>query len=144
LLTAVETGTTAPGSPKAFTVQEAAQAIAQYCAIDNTLDPSITVTADGSNPTKLPPGISFDNFLTGENLRINMQAMYAPDQTGCLAKRAAFSTKGDECVRKLTDLVNNCNTHTTTQKMGGVLVDNTSHGCVRWSIFGSCTSNSGC
>ena len=125
-------------------LQEATKAIAEYCAEDNTLDPSVTVTADGSNPTKLPPGISFDNFMARGNLRIHMQAAYAQDQTGCVGKRAAFSTKGDECIRKLTDLVNSCDTQTTTEKMGGVLVDNTSHGCVQWTIFGSCTTNSGC
>lgn len=126
-----------------FSVEAATAGIKEYCEQDFTLDPE--ASSDDEFQQDVPEGVSTYNFVDdGANLRIKMGATFAADQSKCVGKPAKFSTKGDECIRKLTGIVNGCDTQTTTRKIGGVLLDNTAHGCVEWSIFGSCTSNTDC
>jgi len=121
--------------PMAFSLQQANDAIKDYCGQDLTLDPNAPASSGFSQ--FITPGMSYDNFYPndGGSLLIRMNATFPADQFGCAPKKA-FSTEGAECVRKLTGLINSCDTQSITAKNGGILVDYTDHGCVQWSIFG--------
>ena len=94
------------GAPVPFTLQEGMNAINDYCGMDLTLDPNFQAPTGFSH---FPPkGSSYDNFVKGlDNIVIRMNATFAADQNGCPPKKA-FSTKGSECVRKLTGVLNGC------------------------------------
>lgn len=85
---------------------DAVKAINQYCGMDMTLDPNFQ---RGNNFYQSPPkGLSWDMYIA-DGYAIKMEADFGDlgFQNGCLPGKK-FSTKGEECVRKLTTVIDHC------------------------------------
>ncbi|CAK1360712.1 unnamed protein product [Cercospora beticola] len=119
------------GSSLPMKRDDALKAINAYCDRDLSLDPAFN---PGDQFFQEPPdGASWDLFMEGlDGYVIKMDAKFGDggQQTGCLPGKR-FSTKGEECKRKLTNVVDACG------EEGGIQFDNTQNGCVMWSIYGS-------
>ncbi|KAF2005447.1 hypothetical protein P154DRAFT_559961 [Amniculicola lignicola CBS 123094] len=114
---------------------DAERAIDAYCNEDLTLD--LNYQSDGQFHEKPPKGVSNWNFIDGIDYRIHMTAMFVNGTTedNCWTKRP-YSTKGEECKRKLRKAMSNCD----GRAIAG-LRDKTPNGCTQWIIAGSVTSN---
>ncbi|PPJ50097.1 hypothetical protein CBER1_05048 [Cercospora berteroae] len=119
------------GSSLPMKRDDALKAINAHCDRDLSLDPAFN---PGDQFFQEPPdGASWDLFTEGlDGYVIKMDAQFCDggQQTGCLPGKRV-STKGDECKRKLTNVVDACG------EEGGIQFDNTQNGCVMWSIYGS-------
>jgi len=96
-------------NPVAMQYNDAVAAINDYCSKDLYLDPSFE--DDGSFYQTPQDGMSYDDYTQGLNgYVIETKAFFNSQyQDDCLpAKR--FGTQGDECKRKLTAVLNNCET----------------------------------
>ncbi|KAK4505848.1 hypothetical protein PRZ48_003813 [Zasmidium cellare] len=118
-----------PGIP-AMKREDAVAAIEHFCGRDQTLDPDFN--AGGHFYQTPPEGASWDTYVA-QGYAIKMEADFGDlgFQTGCLPGKK-FETKGEECKRKLTTVIEQC-----PLSDGGQLSDNTLNGCVLWSIYGN-------
>jgi hypothetical protein len=84
-------------------------AIQKYCNSDQTLDPNAAVPTGFSQSN--PPGTSSDNVPEGDHKVVRMEALFRDtdaDGLQCTQPKKAFSTKGDDCTRRLQTIIDNC------------------------------------
>lgn len=100
-------------TPHNITLTDGQKALADYCGLKLTLDPSAPSPASAFSQT-VPTGQSYDYYYKGLNgYFIKMQASFGP-QDGCLSERK-FSTQGQECTRKMTKIIDTCKSISSTR-----------------------------
>ncbi|KAF2425506.1 hypothetical protein EJ08DRAFT_398123 [Tothia fuscella] len=114
------------------------KAIDHWCNQDLTLSPTGTSNPPGTFSQNQPNGLSYDNYATGlEHYVIRSRAFVADKGDIGLgskcSKQEPVKTKGEECKRKMKAVLDKCGSK------GGMLTDNTTKGCVSWSMFGQKT-----
>lgn len=92
--------------PHKINVADATAAMKEYCGKNLILDPAFDQTTFIQDPT-IQQGQSYDNYNVPADYRIRMVNQFQSWTTGCGANHK-YSTKGDECIRKMTAIINKC------------------------------------
>ena len=132
-------------NPHNFDLADATKAVADYCSRSLTLSPNPTDPPSGFSQD-VPDGWSYDYWYQGlDNWVIKTNATF--QEHGDCAPSESFNTGGQECVRKMGNIANQCKfclkPHSSRAKVspgqgtyGGYLMDDTPTGCVAWLLFG--------
>ncbi|TPX26907.1 hypothetical protein DIZ76_012371 [Coccidioides immitis] len=119
---------------KSMTRAQSLEAIDHICGEKIKVDPDFKV--DLHNFHQKAEGSGQAAYTSFGQIVVRFQASFNGgfDDKDCPKGKLHFIQR-EECVRKMKVLIDSCDTGTTTKKRGGLLLDKTAHGCVRWTLY---------